>query len=177
MSTQFVVSYLALIFFCTNAVIVMQEQQTDPRFVPAGRIQYPDCASADDEFTHIFLYYPLENSASGFSVFMNRKSIGKIMNGGRIECKLLLEGPVAVTITEGSTYREPLTLSRNSRTITVKKGKSYYFRINKAGELEYMFITSRGEKGFAEAKDFVSQPTAYTETTESAIPTLSAVTN
>ncbi len=125
----------------------------------------------------IFLYYPLEKSGTPYAVFLNKKNIGKINNGGRLECKLLLEGPVAITLIEGSGYREPLTQSRNSRTISITKGKSYYFRVTGSGALEYILNTEKGQNHYMEAKEFISSPVSFVEAPGANVPPLQSNTN
>ena len=128
-------------------------------------------------YSTIFLYYPLEKSGTPYTLFLNKKNIGKITNGGRMECKLILEGPVAITLIEGYGYREPLTQSKNSRTISISKGKSYYFRVTGSGALEYILNTEKGQNRYMEAKEFISQPASFIEAPGAGIPPLQSSTN
>lgn len=92
-------------------------------------------------------------------------------------CRLLYEGPVAVTLINGIKYTEPFTQSKNSRTVSIKKGKSYYFRVSGTGVLEYIFDADKGEKNFANAKDFNAPPGSFTETSGDIIPLLANNSN
>lgn len=166
---------LSFILLCSFLKLIAQEHKY---FSPASStVLLANSANIQETYAYIFVYYPLVKSGENFSVFINRKNIAKLVNGGRLECRLLIEGPVAITIIEGSSYREPLTQSKNSRTITINKGKSYYFRVGGTGELEYIFAPGKGQKYFTEDKEFISQPNAFVETAGNPIPTLGTRSN
>ena len=177
MSNSVLTGYLAIALFFSAIHWIGHQQSMCTHLEPIPQMPPGLLQNKEEGLAHVFLYYPLEKSAGKFAVYLNRKNIGVMRSGGRMECRLVLEGPVAVTIVEGSLYREPLTQSKNSRTISIAKGRSYYFRINGSGELEYTFSAARGEKSFAEAKDFTDQPVAFTEPADGTIPALSPVHN
>lgn len=130
-----------------------------------------------EDYAGVYIYYPIARSGNAYTVFLNRMSIAKLPNGGRLQCRLSEEKPLAITVIEGSRYIEPLTQSGNSRTITIKQGKSYYFRVTGSGSLEYIFDNNRGEKQFNESKDFLSQPLSFVETPSTSVPLLSGISN
>lgn len=127
---------------------------------------------AQDEFAHVFISYPICKSCDALQLFMNRKSIARINNGGRLDCSLLIEGSVSITLMEGKTYIEPLTQAKNTRTLTIKKGKSYYFKANGSGGLEYIMNAEKGEKEFKDSKDYSGSVASFVEVLFSPIPPL-----
>lgn len=80
--------------------------------------------------------------------------ISSIVYGDRISIPYSGEGSSTIVVLNGTTYSEPRSLSKNSRTITLKRGATYYFKVNSDGSLDYSVNEKKGKEEFEGNKDF-----------------------
>lgn len=104
--------------------------------------------------SRINFYYPIGKKNIDYTIFINKQMVSPIVYGDRISIPYSGEGSSNIVIIQGTTYAEPRSLSKNARTITLKQGATYYFRINSDGSLDYSISEKKGKEEFEKDKDF-----------------------
>ncbi len=125
------------------------------------------------EVAEIYVYRPTDKNENSFTVFFNRAKVFSIENGARTVYKIASEGSLTIVCIEGSAYQEPSSKAKNTRTITIEKGKSYYFEITKKAEIVYSPNATLGKATFGDDSKFNSSPREVKEDPRNPIPSLS----
>ncbi len=105
----------------------------------------------------VCIAYPRGKEDKTMNLFLSKTSIGKIHYGERLVFAFKKEGNLKITLLDTDIYTEPKTLSKNTRTLMLKKGKTYYIEISK-GVIDYIADESKGKAQFNDTGRFISQP-------------------
>jgi hypothetical protein len=117
--------------------------------------------------------YPLGKNDTRYNVFINRKKVARINPGERVIIQIVQDASYLVCISDKSVYTEPSTQAPNSRTISMKAGKQYFFMIGNGDQLSYMFNAENGAKAFNKTADFKDpNPAIITASQTGEIPSL-----
>ena len=105
----------------------------------------------------VCISYPRGKEDKTMTLFFNKENIGKIHYGERLVFTFKKEGNLKITILDNDTYTEQRTLSKNTRTLMLRNGKSYYLELVK-GEINYMPDENKGKEHFDDSGKFILQP-------------------
>lgn len=114
--------------------------------------------------------------APKFTVFFNKQEAFKIEVGNRVIYKIRSDGQLNITVIQGNSYLNPKPGAVNTRTVSIEKGKSYYFQIAANNDkLTYYEDIEEGKKGF-EDKKLLAPGDTITENIDNPLPNMSAST-
>lgn len=125
----------------------------------------------------IYVYRPKSKVEDVFTIFFNRKKVFSLENGSRSMYKIASEGSLTVVCIVGTAFQEPNSKANNFRTLTIEKGKSYYFEISSKGELKYVLNPTIAKQTIDDNTKFSSTLANVEENPNDPIPSLSIEKN
>ncbi|MDX2305653.1 MAG: hypothetical protein NW226_22795 [Microscillaceae bacterium] len=138
-------------------------------------IIHPKLKAQDNEsYAKIFIYFPDAGKKAVLqTIYFNEKKIETLGSKEKLVFNMYSEGSLTITSIIGSAYVKPSPTAANTRTVTVAKGKSYYFELDYKGAIEYLISPKTGEENFADPKKLLSEVKSLFEDPNNPIPSLS----